>query len=252
MGPGSSTGGSPTSGAGRSSTWSPGSAPRRRAGGRPRAAVTATLTALLAERGRGAVVGRRLVTGDDRPRRIAGSPTGCRSCRSGSQDWRPSRPIDVCVSNAALQWVPRHASCCRAGRRRCRRRAGWRSRCRATSTRRRTRCCARWARRRGGPPARPAGRWPVDVRPPSEYVDATADVGWASTSGRRRTCTCCRARPGAGVGARHRPAAGARALSAARPPSSRRMRRAAARGLPAARRTAPSPVPAHLLRRTGQ
>ena len=26
------------------------------------------------------------------------------------QDWRPSAPIDVLVSNAALQWVPRHLS----------------------------------------------------------------------------------------------------------------------------------------------
>ena len=67
-----------------------------------------TLTAVLAQRWPGADV----VGVDNSPEMISAAEAGRRPRLSFTlgdlRDWRPSRPVDVLVSNAALQWVPGH------------------------------------------------------------------------------------------------------------------------------------------------
>ena len=55
------------------------------------------------------------------------------------EDWTPGPTDDVVVTNAALQWVPSHASLLPQWLGRCRPARGSRCRCRATSGRRHTR-----------------------------------------------------------------------------------------------------------------
>src|SRR5438270_9581576 len=68
------------------------------------------LTATLAQRWPGAEV----VGVDSSPEMIeaaqaeAGQHPGLAFARADMRDWRPGRPVDVLVSNAALQWVPGH------------------------------------------------------------------------------------------------------------------------------------------------
>ena len=66
------------------------------------------LTAVLAQRWPGADV----VGVDNSPEMISAAKAGQRSRLSFTlgdlRDWRPARPVDVLVSNAALQWVPGH------------------------------------------------------------------------------------------------------------------------------------------------
>jgi trans-aconitate 2-methyltransferase len=64
------------------------------------------LTATLAERWPGASV----LGVDSSESMLASAPTAERvAFRVGTiEDWRPDAPVDVLVSNAALQWVPRH------------------------------------------------------------------------------------------------------------------------------------------------
>jgi trans-aconitate 2-methyltransferase len=118
-------------------------------------------------------------------------------------DWQPAGDVDVVVSNAALQWVPRHqelmakwASALPSG--------GWLAvqvpgnfdsmshalmRALADSVRWRRRCM----------PWRPTPM-PWARRSPMRRCCWTP--GWWPTSGRRRTCICCRGGPGVGVAAR--------------------------------------------------
>ncbi|MGP9536841.1 methyltransferase domain-containing protein [Brachybacterium sp. AOP43-C2-M15] len=65
-----------------------------------------TLTALLAERWPAAEV----IAVDSSPAMIerARERPGIRAELADLRDWEPSAPLDVLVSNAALQWVPRH------------------------------------------------------------------------------------------------------------------------------------------------
>ena len=152
------------------------------------------------------------------------SPTGCRSCWSGSRTgvrrgrstcWCRTRRCSGCRDTVA---------CCPGWSRRWRRAAGWRSRCRATSRRRRTRCCGRCATRRAGrtSSARPGGG--RRRRQPAEYVRELAALGcrvdaWETTYAQ----VLHRRRPGADVDARDGAATGVRAAVQPRTrPSSRR------------------------------
>jgi trans-aconitate 2-methyltransferase len=67
---------------------------------------TGELTALLADRWPGAEV----VGVDSSPEMVAAADpaSGVRVIRGDLREWRPGRPVDVLVSNAALQWVPGH------------------------------------------------------------------------------------------------------------------------------------------------
>ena len=99
--------------------------------------------------------------------------------RERIQDWRPSSPIDVLVSNAALQWVPRHlsllprfVSALAPG--------GWLAfqvpgNFEAPSHVALRRLCdsPRWSDRLGT-----AGRWP-SMPAPSDYISALASLGCA-------------------------------------------------------------------------
>ena len=154
------------------------------------------LTAALAERWPGAEV----IGVDSSPEMIEAAQAMPAPARRGRlsfalgdlRDWRPTRPVDVIVSNAVLQWVPGHLDCSPAGRASSRPAAGWRSRCPATSTSPATRSCASSPRRPLAPAAgrraaEPPGRGPGRVPGPA----GRAGCGW--TPGRRPTCTCCRA-----------------------------------------------------------
>ena len=104
----------------------------------------------------------------------------------------PGPDTDVVVSNATLQWVPSHRELRHGlGAGPARPAAGWRSRCRATSVRPRTRSCARWPSRRAG---RLAGRRPAPRRRRGRARGvrraAAAAPGSRPTRGRRPTCTC--------------------------------------------------------------
>lgn len=61
-----------------------------------------------------ALLGRRWPTADvegvdSSPQMVAASGSSGVRCRLGDlRDWRPDRPVDVVVTNAALQWVPDH------------------------------------------------------------------------------------------------------------------------------------------------
>ena len=48
-------------------------------------------------------------------------------------DWQPAGDVDVVVSNAALQWIPRHQELIASGRPRCPAADGWPCRYRAIS-----------------------------------------------------------------------------------------------------------------------
>ena len=105
------------------------------------------------------------------------------------RDWRPPRPVDVLVSNAALHWVPGHGPLLPAGPAGWRRAAGWRCRCPATRPPRRTRCSPSWSRAALGGPAAPGDDTVLDpaaVLTPAGYLDVltaaglTADV-WETT-----------------------------------------------------------------------
>jgi trans-aconitate 2-methyltransferase len=65
---------------------------------------TGHLTALLAERWPSAHVGGV----DSSAEMVAAAPAGLDVAVGDLRDWAPERPVDVLVSNAALQWVPGH------------------------------------------------------------------------------------------------------------------------------------------------
>ena len=62
------------------------------------------LTATLTQRWPSASV----VGVDSSESMLAGAPDGPRYVLGRIEEWQPSGPVDVLVSNAALQWVPRH------------------------------------------------------------------------------------------------------------------------------------------------
>lgn len=70
-----------------------------------------SVTAMLARRWPGA----RITGVDSSPTMLAAAadhalPGRLTFVRGDLRDWRPDRPVDVLVSNAALHWVPRHAA----------------------------------------------------------------------------------------------------------------------------------------------
>ena len=109
-----------------------------------------------------------------------------------STTWSPPDDTDVVISNAALQWVPRHVELLRSWAALGRRGLAGIPGARQLRVARRTRCCA-------DSPTRPAGRRGSATRCATTTRSARqantpsccSTPDWRSTSGRRPTCTAC-------------------------------------------------------------